>query len=130
MLCPQCNKELKFEGEFYSSIAELNSSGEIEGEVCITLSCAECNEELGEYTIELELDITNFSEDHEDENEHDLTVDLEDESFEEYVDTDTQLQHPGASATVHVSCICGKSISYAWSNYDEPEDVYKELGLA
>jgi hypothetical protein len=107
MLCPQCNKELKFEGEFYSSIAELNSSGEIEGEVCITLSCAECNEELGEYTIELELDITNFSEDHEDENEH-----------------------PGASATVHVSCICGKSISYAWSNYDEPEDVYKELGLA
>jgi len=125
MLCPNCAKELVLDGEFYHSDVELDGIAGVEGAVTITLFCEDCMHELGEYDIELELDITDFTVDHDDEEEHELSVELDDEAFvTTMVNKD---KHVGASASVNVSCSCGKSISYVWENYDSPSEVITAL---
>jgi len=107
MICPNCKEELKLEGDFYSSQVDLDTNSEVDGEVVITFTCAECDSDLGEYSFDLELDIADFAAEHEDEEEHELSVDISDESYDEYVNKETGAVSPGASAAVRVSCVCG-----------------------
>ena len=93
------------------------------GTVTITVCCEDCLHELGEYHIELEQDITEWAEAHEDEDEHELSVDLDDEAF---ATTDVgKIQHVGACATVKVSCSCGSEVQYLWSDYESPYEIMK-----
>lgn len=127
MQCPHCSTALKLEGEFFHSDCELDGTASVTGSVTITLNCAECSEELGEYDIELEQDIENFSVDHDEDDDHELIAELDDEAFDEHVD-DAGVAYPGATATIKVSCSCGSEIHYLWRNYDSPADIMKELG--
>jgi len=129
MLCPNCKEELKLEGDFYSSIVEYDGAYAVEGEVVITFVCAACNVELGEYSFELELDVEGFATNHDDEEEHELTAEVLDEYFDEHVNKVTGAVTPGATATVKVSCICGKSAEYQWHNYETIEEIAKEFEL-
>lgn len=125
MNCPHCNETLEFDGDFNDSIAELSGTEEVVGLVEITLICDSCYENLGEYQFELEQDITDFTADHEDEEEHELSVELSNEAFEDTITNG--VLYLGACAAVNVSCICGKSVSYQWSHYEKATDVMKEL---
>jgi len=127
MICPNCKSELKLEGDFYSSQVDIDVT-DVTGEVVITFVCAECSVDLGEYSFELELDIAGFAESHSDEEEHELSASISDESFDEYTD-DKGIVYPGASAAVRVSCICGKSVEYQWTNYETIEEISKEFEL-
>lgn len=123
MLCPNCFKQLVMDGDVYHSDVELDGISGVTGTVTITVVCDDCVHELGEYGIELEIDITNFSVDHEDEEEHWLSVELDDEAF---AATDVhKVKHVGASATVKVSCSCGKLVEYSWENYKSPDEIMK-----
>lgn len=126
MLCPNCGKELVLDGEFYHSDVELDGTAGVEGTVTITLFCQDCMHELGEYDVELELDITDFTVDHNDEEEHELLVELDDEAFVTTLMED-KVKHVGASASVNISCSCGKLVSYVWENYDSPAEVITAL---
>lgn len=128
MNCPHCNEELKLSGETRKANIELRNNASINGSVTIVLICAECFEELGEYDIELELDITDFSRDHEDEVKHKLTIELLGECFDAHSDDDG-IVYPGASAAINVSCICGVSVEYSWSNYAYTDDVIRKLNI-
>lgn len=125
MNCPNCDAELKLEGEFLHSGIDLDIDTAA-GSVTIIFTCAACIYELGEYDFELEQDISDFAQHHEDEEDHELSVDLGDEAYDEHVD-DKGTVYPGAVATVKVSCICGGHVEYQWSNYDDPVEVMKEL---
>lgn len=127
MQCPNCKEELRLEGDFYSSEVSLDT-GAVEGEVVITFICAECSIDLGEYPFELELDIADFAADHEDEEEHELSVTISNESFDEHVD-DKGVVYPGVYAAVNVSCMCGKLIEYQWSDYETIEVIAKEFDI-
>lgn len=127
MLCPSCSNELALDGEFYNSSIDLDGISAAVGTVTITVVCKDCMHEFGEYDLELELDITEWAEAHSDEEEHELSVELDDESFDEYKNPNNGLLYPGATATVKVSCSCGSEIQYIWSNYEEPSAIMTEL---
>jgi len=127
MQCPNCKSELKLEGDFYSSQVDIDVT-DVTGEVVITFICAECSGELGEYPFELELDIADFAAEHEDEEEHELSVEVSDESFDKHTD-DKGAIYPGASAAIRVSCICGKFVDYLWRDYETMEEISKEFEL-
>jgi len=128
MQCPNCHEELKVEGDFYSSQVDIDLT-DVTGEVVITFICAECSIDLGEYSFDLELDVADFIADHEDEETHELSVEVSDESFDEHVNKETGVVTPGASATVKVSCICGKFVEYQWTDYETIEEISKEFEL-
>lgn len=125
MLCPHCNEELLFDGELYDSIIELDGPELYEVSVTITLICKSCYEELGEYQFDIEQDITDFSADHDDENEHELSVEIGSESFESTI-TDG-IVYLGVHATITVNCICGESASYQCSAHETATSIMKEL---
>lgn len=124
MNCPHCNATLEFDGDFHNSEVSLDPD-EVNASVEITLICDSCFEDLGQYSFELVQDITDFTADHEDPNEHELSVDL---SNEEFIETHINDAHYlGAAATITVSCICGSVVSYQCSATELATEVMKEL---
>ena len=125
MNCPHCNEELELDHDLYRSEAELSGTEEVEVQITFTLTCASCNEALGEYTFEGEQDISDFANEHEESEDHELSVALSNEEFTETLHNNILLL--GAEATIAVSCICGSSTEFLWSCTERAEDVLKEL---
>ena len=124
MECPHCNEELEFNGDFYDSEADLYHN-EVTGSVTITLVCANCFNDLGEYEFELTIDIDDFIEFHNDAVDHDVHVELSEECFETTVDNNTL--YLGATAVVTISCICGAVTNYVYSQFELASEIMEEL---
>ena len=126
MQCPHCSAELKLNGEHYGNSVDFSDPSTVDGEITFTFLCDACGEELGEYEFEIELDVSSFTDQHEEEDSHTLCVELIKERFVTSIGTN-MTRSVGYDCIIRVSCSCGDTADFEYEDSERQEEVTNEL---
>lgn len=126
MNCPHCSAELKLEGEHYSNSVDFSDPSTVDGELTLTFYCDACDTELGEHEFQIELDVSDFTDKHEEEDTHSLTVELINERFVTSISAN-MTRSVGFDCIIRVSCSCGKTTDFEYEDSERQDDVTNEL---
>lgn len=126
MNCPHCETELKLDGEFYGADVDFTDPSTVDGEITFTFACKACGEELGEYEFEIELDVSSFTDAHEEEDQHSLSIELLNEKFVTTMSTNLT-RSVGYECLIRVSCSCGETADFEYEDSARQDEVTNEL---
>jgi hypothetical protein len=121
MKCPHCKVNLVLNGEFEDADVDFVSYSDVSGTVKFTLFCKSCTEELGEYEFEVEQDVSDFTDNHDEEVEHELSVEIINVRFVRSVD------HVGFDCVIRLSCSCGEGTDFEYEDSIREIEVTNEL---
>jgi len=108
-------------GEFYSAEVDFSDVSMIEGVITFTLMCQHCGEELGEHDFEITLDVSDFTDTHDETLEHELEADV---INEEFVRSAT---HVGFKCTIRLTCSCGETTDFEYEDSMREDELINEL---
>jgi hypothetical protein len=121
MNCPHCKVNLVLDGELDDADVDFSDYSRVEGVARFTLFCKSCTEELGEYEFEVELDISDFTDNHDEEAEHELEAEIINVRFIRSVN------HLGFDCVIRLSCSCGEGTDFEYEDSIREIEVTNDL---
>jgi hypothetical protein len=124
MECPHCNQELILRGDFSEECIGLDGCSIVDGNIIFEISCESCLTTIGEQELQIALDVSSFTDEHE---EHEVSVDIVNETF--LTTVTPKGTFIGASATVRLNCSCGEATNFEWSDEERQNELIDRLML-
>ena len=120
MKCRECKNDVVLDGELENAEVDFSDFSSVEGTVSFTLFCNSCTEELSVYEFELELDVSDFTDNHDDEAEHELEAEIINVQFKR---SNTSL---GFDCIIRLSCSCGETTDFEYEDSIRVNDLGDE----